>query len=101
MRLRSVFATSFLDGFSMAGFLQRLPLPGQYTRLLEPPADHAAWSPRVFEMGAGADARISLSGDLHCVPEHALHEMLQVLEQETESRRGQSLRPASNLHGAS
>ncbi len=101
MRLRGIFGASFLDGFTTAGFLQRLSRPGEYTRLLEPPVEQHAWSPWVFEIGAGSDARVALSGDLHRVPEAALQEMLQVLERETESRRAKSMSSVQGLHSTS
>lgn len=96
MRKGAIFGESFLDGFTMAGFLQRLRRPGEGTRLLEPPSERTGWSPWVFEMGAGVDAEVALSGDLHRVPEPALRKMITLLEDESEYRRTHT-----PLHGAS
>ncbi len=90
MRLRAIFGESFLDGFTMAGFLAQLRRPGESTRLLEPPVEQTAWKPWVFEMGAGKDAEVALSGDLHKVPEPALRKMMALLESESEQRKTQA-----------
>ena len=101
MGLGRTFGEAFLDGFTMTGFAQRIDRPEEYTRLLEPPVDETAWSPWIFEIGAGSDARVALSGDLHRVPEAALQEMLRLLEGETANRKAGSVDSAHNFHGAS
>ncbi len=101
MRKGAIFGVSFLDGFSMAGFLQRLPRPREPTRLLEPPLEQAGWSPWVFKMGAGNGAEVALSGDLHRVPEPALRKMMALLEKESEYRKSHSPTAVQTLHGAS
>lgn len=87
MRRAAVLGESFLDGFTMAGFLRRLRRPGEAVRLLEPPLERNAWPSKVFEMGAGQDAEVALSGDLHRVPEPALRKMMSLLESESEYRK--------------
>ena len=101
MRKGAIFGESFVDGFTMAGFLQRLRRPGEAARLLEPPPERTGWSPWVFEMGASDDAEIALSGDLHRVPEPALRKMMTLLETESEYRKAHTATPVQTLHGAS
>lgn len=102
MRMGAIFGNSFLDGFTMAGFLGGLRRPGESTRLLEPPpVELGPKSPSIFEIGAGSDAQVTLAGDLHRVPEAALHEMLKLLESETQSRRTKLAKSAQTAHGTS
>ncbi len=101
MRKSAIFAESFLDGLTMAGFLQRLQRPSEPARLMEPPSDRTGWATRVFEMGASNDAEIALRGDLHRVPEPALRKMIVLLEKESEYRKAHPSTPVQTFHGAS
>lgn len=94
MKLRAIFTESFLDGFTLAGFMTRLRRPGEVTRLLEPPVERVGWTPWVFEMGAGENAEVAVSGDLHKVPEPALRKMMAMLEGENKQRKTQAPNPA-------
>lgn len=95
MRMRAVFGEAFLDGFTMAGFLNRLSRSGEPVRLFEPPEEEReSWPPCVFEMGAGKDAVVAITGDLHSVPEPALREIIQLLRREDEGHHASSSAPA-------
>ncbi len=102
MRQFSIFFDSFLDGFTMSGFLNRLQRPGQATRMFSParPVSASAWQPLTFEPASAPSHEVELAGDLSRVPEQALHAMVEILTKEEESRKAiPALKKA--MHGVS
>ncbi|HZL28418.1 MAG TPA: hypothetical protein VFC39_17985 [Acidobacteriaceae bacterium] len=100
MRLPVVFGESFLNGFTMAGFLTRLRRPGEPTLLFAPAYEQSGqWLPVVFRPGTTQSDGVRVAGDLRGIPAHALHAMMEVLKREDEERKTSLSEKA--MHGAS
>ena len=102
MHQSSIFFDSFLDGFTMSGFLNRLQRPGEATGMFAPSraVSTSAWQPLTFEPALAPAHEVEMAGDLSRVPEQALHAMVEMLKKEEEGRKA-SLIPKKSMHGAS
>jgi hypothetical protein len=97
MRLTAIFGDSFLDGFTMAGWMNRLQRPGEATRLLAPPQEvSGSGVSLLFEPASTQGNHVRVSGDLKAVPAQALQAMMDVLKREDEARRASSPEEAVN-----
>ena len=102
MGLPAVFGESFLDGFSMAGFLSRLRRPEEATQLLAPdPLQTPPGLHLTFEVESAHPGGVRVDGNLGSVPEQALHAMMDMLKKEDEQRRKSRTLSEKALHGAS
>lgn len=96
MRLSRVFSESFLDGFTMAGFLTRLRQPGSATAIMAPePGLKITVTPNSSQQD-----EIVVTGELAKVPQSALAAMMGLLRKEEQRRAAHDLSDKA-LHGAS
>lgn len=96
MRPSTVFSESFLDGFTMSGFLTRLRQPGSATGLIAPePGLKLTLAPASLH----SDDFI-VTGELGSIPRPALQAMMRLLKMEEERRAVQDV-PDKAMHGAS
>jgi hypothetical protein len=95
MRRSAIFWESFLDGFTMTGFFNRLRMPGAPTVLFEPeaPASSRPWPPLTFEPERSNADQVAVAGNLKAVPQGALRVMIELLEREDASRQHPKARP--------
>jgi len=95
MRRSTVFLDSFLDGFTMAGFMTRLRQPGSATGIVAP-------EPGLRVTVATTSSRpdeVVVTGELATAPQSALAAMMGLLRKEQE-RRAAQYPPDKALHGA-
>ena len=96
MRLSTVFSESFLDGFTMSGFLTRLRQPGSATAIFAPEPGL-----KVTVRAASLDSdELVVTGELGNVPQPALRAMMGLLKKEEERRAARDISDKA-LHGAS
>ena len=96
MRLSRVFAESFLDGFTMSGFMTRLRQPGSATGIVAPEPGLRV----TFGTAPSHADDFVVSGELSSVPQSALRAMMTLLKKEEERRAAHDTSDKA-LHGAS
>lgn len=106
MRKLAVFTESFLDGFTMSGFLNRLERPGAATEMFSPSNSAKVghdWKPITFEPSSEPlkSGAVMVAGGLRAVPEQALHAMMELLKREDEDRKRARSVPDKAAHGTS
>jgi hypothetical protein len=104
VRKLAVFTESFLDGFTMAGFLNRLERPGAATQMFAASDSDKTgqnWEPVTFEPSAEPTKPVVVAGGLRAVPEQALQAMMELLKREDEDRKRAHPVPDEAAHGTS
>jgi hypothetical protein len=97
MGMRAVLGESFLDGFTMAGFMNRIDQPGSATPLCAPTPMKLSL-PVLFERAmANADGAGEVL--LNKISEETLHAMMDLLQREDEARKRSRNLPEGALHG--
>jgi hypothetical protein len=106
--LSSVFAESFADGFTMAGFMKRLRRPGSATQMFAsapsiagPTSSAAEWNHLTFVPANSEGREVNVAGNLRRVPEQALHAMMDLLKKEDEDRKAARSDTERAVHGTS
>jgi hypothetical protein len=84
MKNRTIFWESFLDGFTMAGFLGRLEQPGAPTALCAPSQTTLRLS---LSEESAKSGDFVVEGDLGSVSEESLHAVMELLQREDEARK--------------
>jgi hypothetical protein len=97
MKNRTIFKESFLDGFTMAGFLWRLEQPGAPTALCAPA--HTTLRLPTAPEGAGSQELV-VDGDLGSVTEESLHAVMDLLQREDDARKRVRKPPEGAVHAA-
>jgi hypothetical protein len=102
MRAFAIFGDSFLDGFTMSGFLNRLRRPDEAVRMFGParPASTSEWQGVSFRIDSAAN-EVLVSGSLSSVPEQTLHTMIDLLKREDEDRKMSRNVTEGAVHGSS
>jgi hypothetical protein len=105
MRRSRVFWSSFLDGFTFAGFLTRLRRPDEATQICAPGpsrvSPEAGWQPLTFEPLTNSSGGVAVAGNLRTIPEPVLHTMIDLLRREDEERKSSGRVPEKAGYGAS
>ncbi len=98
MKNRTIFWESFLDGFTMAGFLGRLERPGAPTALCAP--SQTTLRLPILEAGSKSGDFV-IEGDLGSVSEESLHAAIELLQREDDARKRLRKAPEGAVHAAS
>jgi hypothetical protein len=97
MKNRTIFWESFLDGFTMAGFLGRLERPGAPTALCAP--SQTTLRLPLSEEGAKS-CDFVIEGDLGRVSEESLHAVMELLQREDDARKRLRSSTQGSVHAA-
>jgi hypothetical protein len=102
MRRSAVFFDAFLDGFTMAGFVNRLRQPGAATHLFAPSSMSSVpgWAAVSSESGLAPAGEILSADTLRSVPDATLHRIMELVKREEEARRASPKLPNKPEYGA-
>lgn len=90
-----------MDGFTMAGFLNWLSLPGSVDRMFAPPAgsSETGWRGVTFVPARSQGEEVNVAGNLRVVPASALRAMMALLKKEEEDRKTAGTDSERVVHG--
>jgi len=101
MRKSTIFADSFMDGFTMAGLFNWLRLPGSANRVFAPrvASPETSWQELIFAPASSRGEEVNVAGNLRGVPASALRAMMALLQKEEEERKAAGTPSERVVHG--